>query len=555
MQTWEQCVREQKALHIERSLERLTDMDALIKTIDGSPNGIKLLRQLSQHFHQLAGSAGIVESADFFNCASSGEKQSGNLAKKMQGPTQRDLEYFAELVSTMRDILKSIRAGNAHTPPVSEEISAFPGIEPTGSISEGPATLNGSAQILFVGVNHASADELSAEAKKRNWSTRSVKTAGEAKQSIKDNLPDGLIIEIPLSDSAGYDVAQFLRTMPGGEKPAVMIASGKSGFLDNVQAIRSGADAYFDNLSQVKPIIDKLSYLLEKDKPQNYRILSVEDDPGWAEYICKALETAGYNVLSVSDPKEFEQALLAFDPQLVLLDIILGEMTGYELAKYLRQTDRFANLPIIFLTTQNALEDHIESARAGGDDHLVKPISPMLLVATIAGRLERYRMLQRLISRDGLTQCLTYSAFMDEAHKLISSPNMTKSLIVFDIDDIWPVNEKWGFAAGDKVIFTLSQILRKTLRPTEIIGRLGGSRFAVVLSDLQTTQLATVASYILGQFASSVTTIGENQVKCTGSAGIAACEPGMDVRSWIGKAEENLKLAKEAGGNRVAPAS
>ena len=102
------------------------------------------------------------------------------------------------------------------------------------------------------------------------------------------------------------------------------------------------------------------------------RILSVEDDPDQAAFIRAFLESAGYQVRTCTDPKNFESFLSSFNPDLVLLDVMLPGMTGYELARYLRQDERYATLPVIFLTTQGNIEARIEAARSGGDDHLVK---------------------------------------------------------------------------------------------------------------------------------------------------------------------------------------
>src|SRR5262249_24289661 len=148
---------------------------------------------------------------------------------------------------------------------------------------------------------------------------------------------------------------------------------------------------------EVDVIVQKLRFLFERGKPERYRILSVEDDPDTANFVVNTLGNAGYNVAWVQDPRKFEEALLTFCPDLILLDIVMGEINGFELARFVRQNERFAPLPILFLTTQNQLEAHIESARAGGDHHLIKPVNPQLLVATVAGKLERYRIFQKLL--------------------------------------------------------------------------------------------------------------------------------------------------------------
>src|SRR5262249_16288102 len=155
-------------------------------------------------------------------------------------------------------------------------------------------------------------------------------------------------------------------------------------------------------------------------KPSNYTVLSVEDDPVQSDYIRQVLESAGYNVASIADPSLFEEALVAVNPDLLLLDVMLGPVSGFELARFVRCHDRYAATPIIFLTTQNQLNAHVEGARVGGDEYLIKPVAPPLLISAVAGRLERYRVVKKLIGRDALTQFLTLGSFMEALEKLLS---------------------------------------------------------------------------------------------------------------------------------------
>ena len=79
---------------------------------------------------------------------------------------------------------------------------------------------------------------------------------------------------------------------------------------------------------------------------------------------------------SCDDPARLEAELAAFRPDLVLMDVLLPGVSGYDLVRSLRQDERYATLPVIVLTTQGELDARIEAARAGGDEHLVKPVSP-----------------------------------------------------------------------------------------------------------------------------------------------------------------------------------
>ncbi|MBX9687747.1 MAG: response regulator, partial [Candidatus Obscuribacterales bacterium] len=378
-------------------------------------------------------------------------------------------------------------------------------------------------------------------------------TAAELKEAVSERLPDVLIVGTPLMDSNGYELVEYVRGLEAGNTPIILIIGQQAAFLDKVQAIRVGADAFFEYPSELIDLIDKLNNLLDRERNESYKILSVEDDPDQANFIKLTLESADYKVLHISDPKLFEEHFLSFEPDLVILDVVLGEVTGFELAKYIRQNDRFATLPIVFMTTQNKLHQHIRSAIAGGDEHLIKPVAPQLLIATVASRLERARSLKRLIDRDGLTRCLNYGSFMERAQKLatLDGYRSAPAMMMIDVDNMKMLNEKLGYAAGDRIISNIANMLLKGFRNTDLIARFGNDQFAIVLEHLNPQQLQSISSQVLAAISGTPQIVRGRPVTVTCSGGVSVLEQGMSVGEWLAAAQESLKIAKESGGNRA----
>jgi diguanylate cyclase (GGDEF)-like protein len=287
--------------------------------------------------------------------------------------------------------------------------------------------------------------------------------------------------------------------------------------------------------------------------------LSVEDDPDQAAFIRAFLESAGYQVRTCTDPKNFESYLSAFNPDLVLLDVMLPGMTGYELARYLRQDERHATLPVMFLTTQGNIEARIEAARSGGDDHLVKPVPPALLLSTVSARLERARFLKTLLHKDGLTNLLNHSSFMEQAQIMVAQQkrhNNVTALIVIDVDYFRSINERHGYPGGDKVLIALSLMLRKRLRQSDVIGRLAGDEYGIIAEGLSEQEALTLASRLIADFAATphITPLHAGFYS-TCSAGISILDAKtMDVERWIQSAYAALAAAKQAGRNCVMAA-
>ena len=107
----------------------------------------------------------------------------------------------------------------------------------------------------------------------------------------------------------------------------------------------------------------------------------MEDDPYQAEFARSVLSAAGYSVEVCDSAAGFEEALTSHQPDLVILDIMLPGASGFELSRLLRQNELYATLPIVFMTTEARLDAKIRAAKSGGDDYLIKPVPPSLLLS------------------------------------------------------------------------------------------------------------------------------------------------------------------------------
>jgi diguanylate cyclase (GGDEF)-like protein len=238
---------------------------------------------------------------------------------------------------------------------------------------------------------------------------------------------------------------------------------------------------------------------------------------------------------------------------------MLPGVSGYDLVRSLRQDERHATLPVIVLTTQGELESRIEAARAGGDEHLVKPVSPALLLSTVAARVERGRFLRLLVERDGLTGLLTHTALLERARVVITKkrrdPSLQASCIMIDLDRFKAVNDDHGHPTGDQVLVRLAALLRARLRQADVVGRYGGEEFAVVLEDLTADEAARLVERLRADFAAIEHRSRQGAgFQVTFSAGLASLQDGESVSAWVHAADRALYAAKEAGRNRVVVA-
>jgi diguanylate cyclase (GGDEF)-like protein len=542
-QDWQETFGELKEQYVKRSSERISKIVEMLARLIERPADTDVISQLGRQFHWLAGSGSIYGFQEVSALGAEGENFCEGMLRHKKTPSHEDLARLKHILNTL-----------------SGEFSKNPSKAITTNLTHlGALSESTKSDILVIGEDQNDLLMLAKLVEEHQMQVRGAHSAASAMVELKKSIPAGVIIEIPLPDSDGYELVERLRNLPGGEELAIVIVSKQTGFLDKVRSIHCGADAHFEKPFDVKAMFRRLEHVLDKKRLEPAKILSVEDDPDQAVFIRAFLESAGYQVRICTDPKQFDAFLSAFQPDLVLLDVMLPGMTGYELAKYLRQNETYAALPIIFLTTQGQLEARIESAKSGVDEHLVKPVAPALLLSCVSAKLERARFLKTLMHKDGLTNLLNHSSFMEQAQAAIAYQkrhNSFLTMIVLDVDDFQSINERYGYPGGDKVLVTLSLLVRRRLRQSDLIGRLGGDELAIVAEGLDEQESFNLATRLLNDFAvTSHATASHSSFYGTLSAGLSMFDgKSMDLASWVKATYNAVSAAKQAGRNCVMSA-
>lgn len=268
-------------------------------------------------------------------------------------------------------------------------------------------------------------------------------------------------------------------------------------------------------------------------------------------------------------------------PDLILLDIIMPGMDGFEVARRIRQLEQFGEwTPIIFLTARTSDADLEKAISVGGDDYLIKPVSETVLAAKVRAmqRIAQMRFsllvltrklddanqeLTRLSSLDGLTGISNRRQF-DETllreWRRLGRQGRPLSMLLCDVDYFKQFNDSYGHQVGDECLKAVARTLKDTLRrPADLVARYGGEEFAVILPDTEITGALQVAeamrSAVEGLNITHRYSKGASVV--TISIGVASTTPsrtGSDSSVLLKRADDALYRAKQAGRNRIAAA-
>lgn len=363
--------------------------------------------------------------------------------------------------------------------------------------------------------------------------------------------PDVIIIDI--ATLTEKDKITLPLSLPLYKGIPTIIISQYNNLKDHLEAVRLGSTAFFVKPLEFTLIVNKLNQIFDVIL-NPYRILIVDDSSSMAEYYSTILEKAGMQTSVITNPSYINQALITFNPELILMDIYMPNISGLELAAVLRQQAAYASIPIVFLSSEEEKTKQLEAMSIGGDDFITKPISPEYLIWSIKNRVERYRVLKTLMLKDSLTGLYNHTNIQTQLEfelRRAERQNQPLTFIMIDVDNFKDVNDNYGHPVGDQVLKALSLLLQQRLRKTDIIGRYGGEEFALVLPNTSFEESFRICENIRKSFAELRHYTDKQDFTVSFSAGIASRPPYGDATDLIKAADEALYKAKHAGRNRT----
>lgn len=353
-----------------------------------------------------------------------------------------------------------------------------------------------------------------------------------------------------------FEIARQLRNLEGNETLPLGFVLKDPSADARAQAVHSGASVSLDPDASVDAVLDSLRYLLSIRRPDKQRVLAIDDDPDFCALVTGILSDNGIHARSLCKPEEAESVLESWQPDLLLLDVNMPGISGYELCRRIRSSARWQELPIVFLTAQAGLDARLAAFQAGGDDYLPKPVADVELLMRVKVRLDRLRLLRERADKDVLTGLLLRRAFLENLESIMAESKRYElgfCIGLIDIDHFKQVNDSRGHLTGDRVLVHFGDLLKKRFRVEDLRGRWGGEEFILALRRANRRSMAPALVRILQELKSmSILDDQQNEFHVSFSAGMADYpEDGTTIRDLIHAADERLYIAKRSGRSRV----
>jgi diguanylate cyclase (GGDEF)-like protein len=349
-----------------------------------------------------------------------------------------------------------------------------------------------------------------------------------------------------------------LRRTCGGPVIPVIVLVHESDWDSRCAALDAGADALFSASPDHNRLLHRIEALIggsaESDAPT---VLALGDDRRALDEIADALQRVGVQTLTCLDPREIFGTLGSTIPDALVIGSRCGQVNGLDLYFALKRQDGLDHAPALFVTDNGSDAERQVALRLGFDDYITRS-DRHELVRRVLTRVSRTRFYKHIANRDPLTGVLNYRAFIDRlTHELDRAfrHDLPFTLVLLDLDRFKQLNDRFGHLAGNRALQELVFFLRRKVRKTDLIARVGGDEFAVLMIQAARNAMVPKWEGLWQMFRDTPLPISKdgNTIHLEFSFGMASWpQDAGAVEQLIAKADANLYRFKSQSRSRNA---
>ncbi|MES9939233.1 MAG: diguanylate cyclase [Candidatus Thiodiazotropha sp. 6PLUC2] len=292
-------------------------------------------------------------------------------------------------------------------------------------------------------------------------------------------------------------------------------------------------------------------------------VLIVDDEPQNLHLLVDALRMEHELIVATSGREAIERVDLHNPPDLILLDVVMPEMDGWDVCRKLKANPMTEGIPIIFVTSRDEVVDEAKGLAAGAVDYITKPFSPEIVRArvrthlTLKSQADTLASLSNIDDLTGMPNRRHFNRCLEEEWRRATRTSSPVTLVMMDVDHFKQYNDNYGHGAGDECLRRVAQALGTVIhRTADMVARYGGEEFAAILPATDEAHGMQIAE----RFRQAVNALGlEHGYSSTNefitiSVGVATCVPQLheEPHNLLQASDRMLYEAKGRGRNCVA---
>ncbi len=389
------------------------------------------------------------------------------------------------------------------------------------------------------------------------YQTFCASSAEEAIDICRKKQPDLILSDFSLSGLRGAKLLEKFREEAGEDVPIIFMTADTSDEAET-DSLDSGAVDFIHKPFSAEVLLRRVAKALENaqqtSKPQETsakRKILIVDDMIVSLMITENMLADQYQTFCAQSAKEAMEIYRAEKPDMILSDFRMPGMTGYEMQIAL-QNEFHKKIPFMFMTADKSDEVESEGFDNGAMDFIRKPFQPEVLlrrVANIVNTVGEIQDLKKTSTIDKLTGLFNKGSSEEELKKVCKKSH--GALMMIDLDSFKLVNDIHGHAMGDKILIAFADILRATMRSTDLIGRMGGDEFVAFCHGIhEESAIASKTQFINEKITEAAKQLMGEDMNIPLGASIGCVlipQAGTDFTELYKKADKALYIVKKNG--------
>ncbi len=451
-----------------------------------------------------------------------------------------------------------------------------------------------SARVLVVDDILPNVKLLEAKLASEYYEVLTATSGAEALEKVESEAPDIILLDVMMPGMDGFEVCQRIKSNPAFAHIPVVMVTALTDATDRVKGLEAGADDFLSkplndtalmarvrSLVRLKMTVDEwrvrentASQLGVSEEnisamDESYEgssVLMVEDQSYDSEKVEKTLFKDKSSVTIVESGSEAMQKIMANKYDLMIVSLNLETEDGLRLCSHLRSTERTRSIPILMVAAEDDMSRIAHGLEIGAHDYIMRPIDGNELLARVRTQVRRKRFQERLKSSyeislsmaltDALTGLYNRRYFDVHFQKLLQKNERSRKplgILIVDIDNFKAVNDTYGHGVGDEILKEFAHRIQDRLRGFDMVARMGGEEFVVLLPDVTEDMAHTVAERLRSVIADKPfkCKVPDGALKITTSLGGTIVKAGtkVDALDALKEADDALYAAKEGGRN------